>query len=84
MREFLSQTPFDLLITDNQLPDISGAALVGYVRRRLPARATVPIIMFSGDDDVGSAYFAGVTVFLKKPTEGTLLVSTIERLLQGA
>ncbi|HEX8181212.1 MAG TPA: response regulator [Pyrinomonadaceae bacterium] len=84
MREFLNQTPFDLLITDNRLPDISGAALVGYVRQHLKERSTVPIIMFSGDDDAGSAYFAGVNMFLKKPAEGALLVSTIERLLQGA
>ena len=84
MREFLNQTPFDLLITDHQLPDLSGVALVGYVRQHLPARASVPIIMFSGVECAGSALYAGVDVFLKKPAEGALLVSTIERLLQGA
>jgi hypothetical protein len=37
--------------------------------------------MFSGVDCAGSAYAAGVDVFLKKPTDGALLVITIERLL---
>jgi len=85
MRELWTATPFDLLITDNQLPDLSGFALVRYVRKQLKSRAGLPVVMFSADDCAGAAYHAGVDVFLKKPTDGELLVSTIERLLsQGA
>jgi len=85
MRELWTDTVFDLLITDNHLPDLSGFALVRYVRKQLKNRAGMPIVMFSADDCAGAAYHAGVTVFLRKPADSELLVSTIERLLsQGA
>ena len=81
MRALWTDTPFDLLLTDNQLPDLSGFALVRYVRKQLKSRAGLPIVMFSADDCAGAAYHAGVDVFLRKPTDGELLLSTIERLL---
>ena len=82
MRELWTDAAtFDLLITDNQLPDVSGFALVRYVRKQLKNRARIPIVMFSAEDCAGAAYHAGVDVFLKKSADGELLISTIERLL---
>ena len=81
MRELWTDAAFDLLLTDNQLPDVSGFAFVRYVRKQLKSRAGMPIVMFSAEDCAGAAYHAGVDVFLKKPTDSGLLISTIERLL---
>ena len=81
MRAFWTDAAFDLLITDNQLPDVSGFAFVRYVRKQLKSRAGLLIVIFSAEDCAGAAYHAGVDVFLRKPTDSELLVSTIERLL---
>ena len=78
MRELWTDAAFDLLITDNQLPDVSGFA---FVRKQLKNRAGIPIVMFSAEDCAGAAYHAGVNVFLKEPTDSGLLISTVERLL---
>jgi CheY-like chemotaxis protein len=83
LSKLASATPYDLLLTDNHLPQVNGLALVRYVRQ-LPHRAGLPIVMFAGTDCSGPAYRAGVNVFLRKPDDINWLVATIKQLLTPA
>ena len=75
---------YDLLITDNHLPNVNGLELVRYARR-LKHREELPIVMFSAVDCAADAEQAGVDVFLRKPEDIQRLVPVINRLLnQGA
>jgi two-component system chemotaxis response regulator CheY len=80
LQHLVSPVPYDLLLTDNHLPKLDGLALVRYTRQ-LQHRATLPILMFSAVDCAGTAYRSGGDVFLKKPEDSDLLVSTVARLL---
>ena len=80
LRRLTSAAHYDLLLTDNHLPNVNGLELVRYARR-LPHRAALPIIMFAAEDCSRIAYRAGVDVFLKKPEDTGLLVSAVARLL---
>jgi CheY-like chemotaxis protein len=71
---------FDLLLTDNQLPDVDGLELVRYARR-LSHLAGMPVVMLSAVDCGSEAYRAGVDVFLRKPEDLKELVGTVARLL---
>jgi two-component system chemotaxis response regulator CheY len=83
LSKLASTAPYDLLLTDNHLPHINGLELVNYVRR-LPHRATLPIVMFAGADCSDVAYRCGVNVFLRKPDDINWLVAIVKRLLTQA
>jgi CheY-like chemotaxis protein/tetratricopeptide (TPR) repeat protein len=76
-----SDSPYDVIIVDNDLPGLSGLELVLRVRSMAHRRST-PIIMLSGDDCEKEAWRAGVRAFLRKPEGVDQLASTITRLLE--
>jgi CheY-like chemotaxis protein len=76
----LGETYYDLLIFDNELPDISGLELICETRQ-VPHRQQTPIIMLSASDVERDARRNGANAFLRKPEEITLLTETIARLL---
>ncbi len=76
-----SDSPYDVLIVDNDLPGLSGLELVLRVRSMAHRRAT-PIIMLSGDDCEREAWRAGVKAFLRKPEGVDQVASTITRLVE--
>jgi len=76
-----SQTHYDLIILDNELPNVKGLELARYARR-LPERRETPIIMLSASDDEFEVRRAGANAFLRKPEEIGSLVETIKQLLQ--
>jgi two-component system, OmpR family, phosphate regulon response regulator PhoB len=71
---------FDLLLTDNHLPDVDGLELVRYTRQ-LSHLAGMPVVMLSAVDCEAEALRAGVDVFLRKPEGMNELVGTVARLL---
>jgi len=73
---------YDLLLVDNDLPDIDGLE-VARRARQLPHRSRVPIVMLSASDSAAEAGHAGVAVFLRKPEGVSSLVDTVKRLLGG-
>lgn len=73
-------THYDLLLFDNELPGVTGVELTEYARR-LPHLRDTPIIMFSASDYKAAALHAGVSTFLRKPEDISVLVETINRLL---
>ena len=72
---------YDLLIIDNDLPEMNGLELVQRVRKISHHRRT-PIIMLSAGDCEREAWRAGVDDFLKKPEQIDELPATIARLLK--
>ena len=81
LRALTSPEPYDLLVTDNQLPGVGGLEIVRYARG-LPHRAGLPIVMLSADDCRAEALRAGADAFLKKPEDISELVPTVARLLR--
>jgi CheY-like chemotaxis protein len=73
---------YDLLLTDNHLPQVNGLELVRYVRLS-KHRAALPIVMFSAVDCAREAYQAGVDVFLRKPDDIARLIPAIKALCAG-
>ncbi|RMG86911.1 MAG: response regulator, partial [Chloroflexi bacterium] len=73
-----SQRP-DLIITDIDLPDMSGIELIRHLRRDM--HTTPPIIAMSADIlHDRAALDAGAQVFLAKPVSIDILLDTIQRL----
>jgi tetratricopeptide (TPR) repeat protein len=80
-REIGSDTPYDLLILDNQLPEgASGIELIRFARS-LRHRRETPIVMFSGSNVEGEAREAGADAFLRKPQDIGSLTAVVSRLL---
>jgi two-component system sensor histidine kinase BarA len=80
MRLLESEAHYDVLIFDNQLPDINGVELIQRTRR-LPHRQQTPIIMLSASDIEREARQAGADVVLKKPNDILKIAEAIARLL---
>jgi CheY-like chemotaxis protein/tetratricopeptide (TPR) repeat protein len=75
-----SDSPYDLIIVDNELPGLSGLELVLHIRS-IPHRRNTPVIMLAGADCEAAAWRAGVNDFLLKPEAVDQVSSTIKRLL---
>lgn len=75
-----SNSAYDVLLLDYDLPRVSGLELVRRARR-LPHRRRTPIIMLSAMDCEREAWRAGVTAFLRKPEDVPKLAETIARVL---
>jgi CheY-like chemotaxis protein len=71
---------FDLLIFDNNLPNVNGIELVRHTRQ-LPHRKGTPLIMLSASDVEAEALEAGADVFLRKPQDISNLAATVKHLL---
>jgi CheY-like chemotaxis protein len=77
--ETLANHTTDLLITNHQMPEMTGLALIGEVRAR---GYTLPILMISGSDLLQQeARQAGATRFLTKQQAMRELVQVVEELL---
>lgn len=75
-----SETHYDVLIFDNELPGANGIELIS-LTRRLSHRQHTPIIMLSASMVEREARRAGANVFLKKPKDITVITETVARLL---
>jgi DNA-binding NtrC family response regulator len=71
---------YDVLIFDNNLPNINGVELIRRTRA-LAHRQRTPIIMLSGGEVEVEARRAGANYFLPKPSGIALLVETVAHLL---
>ncbi len=71
---------FDLLLLDNELPNVSGLELTRRARD-LAHRQRTPIIMLSASECRREARLAGVNEFLRKPQDIGRIVETVARLL---
>ena len=74
-------TPYDLLILDDDLPVVRGVELIRRARS-LRHRARTPIIMLSSSDVEAEAKDAGADMFLNKPAALPSIMEAVARLLQ--
>jgi len=72
---------YDMLLVDNDIPELTGLELIKRART-ISHRRRTPILMLSGSDCETEAWRAGVDAFLKKPDQINELSSTIARLLR--
>jgi DNA-binding response OmpR family regulator len=82
--EALQTKHYDLVITDNSMPKVTGIALVKMLRDR---DATLPVVMVSGvkpSDDPSWHPSLGISAFLEKPFALGALRETVERVLRAA
>jgi len=80
LRELQSETHYDLLLVDQDVPHIDGLQLIRHARM-LKHRQHTPIIMLSAHDYREEAQRVGADVFLRKPEGIQNLIPAITSLL---
>lgn len=79
-REVMSVQPFDVVITDIQMPGLTGIELLEWSKVHKPT----PFVMMTGFSmllETQSAYEMGAKEFLNKPFKNIELVSALDRIL---
>jgi two-component system chemotaxis response regulator CheY len=78
----MRESPIDLLLTDLEMPELDGLALVAAVRE-LPAYRFLPVLILSSrrPTDVEPERRQGVTGWIVKPTDPEHLRRWVRRLL---
>jgi DNA-binding response OmpR family regulator len=82
--ELARATPFDLYLLDNWMPEMSGTALCGALRR---FDSETPILFYSGaayPKDKDKALACGAQGYLTKPTANDELVAEVFRIIEEA
>jgi FixJ family two-component response regulator len=81
----LEDRSFDCLVLDLQMPDMTGLDLQRYLRMVCPT-LLLPVIIVTAHDEPGvreMCYAAGVRSYLRKPVEGSALLSAVSSLTAG-
>jgi two-component system chemotaxis response regulator CheY len=81
----LPRGPYDLVITDINMPDINGLELVQFIRKSDRHRSTALIIIStqSSEKDRQRGLSLGADEYMAKPLSADELISTVDRLLSG-
>lgn len=80
----ISKYDLDLVLTDFDLPDMTGASVIRYLREHENGSGRIPVIVLTAVDAHEYrelAVEAGCDAFLFKPTDFQVLQATLERLL---
>ncbi len=80
--DFISHNPFDLIITDYMMPDMSGEQLTAHLRS---FKNETPIIMITARDDSQTMYQSfdvGVDDYLTKPIDNQELLLRVKAVLR--
>jgi FixJ family two-component response regulator len=81
----LEDRSFDCLVLDLQMPDMTGLDLQRYLKMVCP-NLLLPVIIVTAHDEPGVrelCFAAGVRAYLRKPVEGTALLSAVSKLTTG-
>ncbi len=79
--EMLRSVPYDLVITDWQMPSLGGLGLINAIRR-WPERANTQVLVLSGSVD--EARGAGAAEVVGKPFTASQLVDKVMQLVEAA
>lgn len=74
--QLLAAQPFDLLLTDVNLPGMSGIALARQAKAAAPA---LRVVFASGHDDAMSSHIGFPTTWLTKPYDFEALVQAVSQ-----
>lgn len=83
LEKITSNTRYNLLLLDNELPGISGLEIAQHARG-LAHHHRTPIIILSATLDDQTARKAGADAFLRKPEDISAVSETVAKLLQSA
>jgi CheY-like chemotaxis protein len=75
---------FDVVVTDEVMPGLTGTRLAGVVRHRRPGLPIVLVSGYSGPMLTQQALAAGVTELLTKPLQARDIATTLDRVLHPA
>lgn len=76
-------THFDILLTDQTMPRLSGTELISRARERSPGLRAVLMTGYSASTDAAQARASGIDAFLYKPTDPDELVRVLDSLRCG-
>ena len=79
--EYLDLKPFDVLITDGQLPDMSGLALTLQAHKRFPDMKIV-YMTATPVAEIEEKVRMVADIFIKKPFPASMLAAQLQGLLQ--
>ncbi len=82
----LPRNTYGLIVTDVNMPDVSGIELIRFVRQN-PRHAKTPVVVISTDassSDTARAIKAGASAFLAKPFTAEQFIETLERVRAAA
>ena len=68
----------DLVVLDYLMPDLDGAAVARAMKAKNPR---VPIVMFTGVDDIAASELVAIDVLVKKGESPAALSNEVQRLL---
>lgn len=81
----LPTRPFDLIITDINMPDINGLELIGFVKSN-PAYRNIPLIIVSTEkteEDKKRGLALGAAAYVEKPFKPEDLMAAVRKALEG-
>jgi two-component system chemotaxis response regulator CheY len=81
----LPTRPFDLIITDINMPDINGLELIGFVKSN-PAYRDIPLIIVSTektDEDKKRGIALGAFGYVEKPFKKEDLIAVVKKAIDG-
>jgi len=80
VKEYLSNTMPDIIVSDIMMPYFSGIELINYVRKELQSKIPILIISSAGNEEnVLSAFELGANDFISKPVSPSELLVRITR-----
>ncbi|MBC7400959.1 MAG: response regulator transcription factor, partial [Mucilaginibacter sp.] len=81
--ELLASNPTDILITDVNMPNISGADLTRRVKKEFPHIKVIVLSMFGDKGAVSEMMQAGISGFVLKNTDKSELILAVEQVYAG-
>jgi DNA-binding response OmpR family regulator len=76
-RRLIDAEPFDLLLTDLQLPDGRGHDFANEARERTAQLRVVALTGQSSEDEIDASHAAGFDAHVRKPFEASVLVELL-------
>lgn len=80
--ELLAQQPFDLVISDLQMPGMSGIELLEHIRQQHPDVDTIVLTAYATVDTARQALKLGALDYLSKPVEAENIERTVRTCLE--
>jgi hypothetical protein len=80
--QLLDHEPFDVVVLDGRMPDMSGLETARRIRQLPQKRAEIPIIALTGEVLAGDReryLAAGMNAYVPKPVDYNTLIDTIDR-----